>query len=113
MKKTALLILVLSFAAALLYAQSEEETESEVSPGSSPTRKPIAGFTILTAEDAQVTTDGKTTYVEDIYTYTGRKFKTVEARLKKIEAAEEELKSRVNYIEKRLTDTKKAVLVSK
>lgn len=113
MKKTALLILVFSFTAALLYAQSEEETESETSLGASPNKKPIAGFTVLTAEDAQVSTDGKTTYVENVYAYTGRKFKAVEARLKKIETAQEDLNSRVKYIEQYLTDTKNAALVSK
>jgi hypothetical protein len=113
MKKAVLLILIFSFAAGVLHAQSEEDTEREVSLGASPIKKPIAGFTVLTAEDARVSTDGKTTYVEDIYVYTGRKFKAVEARLKKIEAAAEELNSRVKRIDKRLTDMEKAVLVSK
>jgi hypothetical protein len=108
MKKTVLFILILSFAAVPLYAQNKEETLDEVVLGTSPTHKPIAGFTVVTAEDAQVSTDGKLTYVEDLYTYTGRKFKAVEARLKKIEASEEELKIKVKDIEKRLADKEMA-----
>ena len=113
MKKAVLLIMIFSFSAALLCAQSEEETENEVNLGTSPTNKPIAGFTVLTAGDARVSTDGKMTYVENIYVYVGRKFKEVEARLKKIEAAARELNKRVKDIEKRLTDAEKTVLVSK
>ena len=108
-----MLILVFSFAASLLYAQSGEDTGGEISLGASPKKKPIAGFTVITAEDAQVSTDGKTTYVEDVYVYTGRKFKAVEARLKKIETAQEGLNTRVKYKEKCLTDMKSVTLVSK
>ncbi len=112
MKKTILFILLLSFAATLLYAQSEEQVKGAVSLNAGLTKKTIAGFTVVTAEDAEVTTDGKTTYVEDLYTYTGRKFKAVEERLKKIEAAAEELKNRVTDIEKRLADMEKMVKAS-
>ncbi|MCX5666078.1 MAG: hypothetical protein NT036_03405 [Candidatus Omnitrophica bacterium] len=112
MKKTALFMLLLIFAATLLYAQSEEQVKSGVGLNAGLTKKPIAGFTVVTAEDAQVTTDGKTTYVEDLYTYTGRKFKAVEDRLKKIEAAAEELKNRVTSIEKHMADAEKAVKTS-
>ncbi|MDO8536559.1 MAG: hypothetical protein Q7S30_06110 [Candidatus Omnitrophota bacterium] len=106
MKKAALLIFVLGFVSALLFAQNEEETKSEVRLGSSSTNKPIAGFTVLTAEDTKVTTDGKTTYIEDVYTYTGRKFKAIEARLNKIETVLDELKGRVKYIEEQQAKAK-------
>jgi len=107
-----MIILLLSFAATFLYAQSEEQVKSEVTLNAGLTRKTIAGFTVVTAEDAQVTTDGKTAHVEDLYTYTGRKFKAVEERLKKIEAAAEELKNRVSYLEKHLADMENAVKAS-
>jgi len=112
MKKTALLMLAFSLAASLVYAQSEELVEDEVNLGASQTRRPIAGFTVITAEDARVSTDGKTTQVEDIYVYVGRKFKAVEVRLKKIEAAQEDLKGKVDYIDKRLTEAEKIAIAS-
>jgi len=112
MKKTVLLMLAFSLAASLVYAQSEEQVEDEVNLGASQTRRPIAGFTVLFPADAKISTDGKTTQIEDIYMYVGRKFKAVEARLKKIEAAQEDLKGKVEYIDKRLTDAEKIMLAS-
>ena len=100
MKKTAMLIFAFFFTASLLYAQSDQDSEN--GSNSNYTKKSVAGFSVLTAEDARVTNDGKMTYVEDIYSYTGRKFKAIEARLKIIESAIAELDGKIKDIEKRL-----------
>jgi peptidoglycan hydrolase CwlO-like protein len=102
MKKTVILIFALFLAASLLYAQDDQDLKNTADSGSVMTKKAVAGFSVLTAEDAQVTNDGKMTYVEDIYSYTGRKFKAIETRLKNIESAIEELDGKIKDIEKRL-----------
>lgn len=101
--------LILSLAAAAALAQDDDRTNSAVSLGAGLTKKQIAGFSVVAAEDAEVSTDGKLTYVEDIYAYVSRKFKAVEARISKIETVQESLKSKVDSLEKDLDGLKKKV----
>jgi hypothetical protein len=103
------ILIFIFFAAGILYAQDYSEEEGRpVRLGTGLTQKQIGTFSVVTAEDADVTSDGKQVYKEDIYEYVGRKFKAVEARLKKIEEGQEDIKDRIKRLENSLSQMKKA-----
>lgn len=111
MRYTILLILIfIFFAAGMLYAQNDSEEEGGYARlGAGLTQKQIGTFSVVTAEDADVATNGKQVYKEDIYEYVGRKFKAVEARLKKIEEGQEDIKDRIKRLESSLSQMKKTL----
>lgn len=108
MKYVIIPMFALLFLAGAIYAQDDEDSQG----GSGLSQKQVGNFSVITAEDADVTTDGKQVYIEDIYEYVGRKFKAVEARLKKIEAGQEDLRLRVKKIEDGLAKLKNAAAPS-
>ncbi len=110
MRYAILLILIFIFAAGTLYAEDDsEEGGGGVRLGGGLTQKQIGNFSVVAAEDADVATDGKQVYKEDIYEYVGRKFKAVEARLKKIEEGQEDIKDRIKRLESSLSQMKKTL----
>lgn len=105
-----LILISIFFAAGTMYAQDDsEEGGGGVRLGGGLTQKHIGNFSVVAAEDADVATDGKQVYKEDIYEYVGRKFKAVEARLKKIEEGQEDIKDRIKRLESSLSQIKKAL----
>lgn len=104
------LMIVIIFCAGILFAQDDDYNEEgggpvTLAPGL--TQKQIGNFSVVTAEDAAVTTNGKQAYVEDLYRYVGRKFKAVEARLKKLEDHQAEILDRLKQVEGDLAKIKK------
>ncbi|MDP3790828.1 MAG: hypothetical protein Q8R38_02165 [Candidatus Omnitrophota bacterium] len=120
MRYAILPIIALMIGAGILYAQDDGDSGVEpgimqtqtgsLTVGAGLTQKQVGNFSVVSAEDADVTTDGKTVYMEDIYEYVGRKFKAVEARLKKIETGQEDIKNRLKKLEDSLTKDKAASL---
>ena len=109
MRYALVIIIAIIFNAGALCAQDNNDEGGPVQLGSGLTKKQIGNFAVVAAEDANVSTDGKKAYVEDIYQYVSRKFKAVEARLKKLEEGQEDIKNRLKRIEYDLSRIKKAV----
>lgn len=112
MRYVLLLIIAIILNAGVLYAQDDDNNEGGGGPvrlGAGLTQKQIGNFSVVAAEDANVSTDGKQAYVEDIYEYVNRKFKAVEARLKKLEEGQEDIKNRLKQIEYDLSKIKKTI----
>lgn len=110
MRRIIPLILLSMLIAGTPYAQDDSEEEGvPVRLGAGLTQKQVGNFSVITAEDADVTSDGKQVYKEDLYEYVGRKFKAVEARLKKIEEGQEDIKDRIKRLESSLSQMKKAI----
>lgn len=108
---TILLMIAMMLGPATLYAQDDnnEKGNGPVTLGGGLTQKQVGNFSVITAEDADVTNTGKQAFIEDIYKYVGRKFRVIEARLNKLEEGQEEIRDRLKQIEFDLSKMKKAL----